>query len=179
MAINQGASKLMQAFHSMSSDAAQVLLSMAQVYAERHPQPVAPEQFLAEGANSFPDVQEIGEMSPAGMCVVRWSDRRITWSNNAYKAYFVDLEQRGANIGMRIDEIVPAFEESGMGAIFERVAATGEAFSASSYRVDLPMGATYWDWSLAVLPTAAGDDISLLIQMNRVLAVSLPVYGLN
>jgi hypothetical protein len=179
MGINKGASKLIQAFHSMAPEAARILLDMAQVYAERHPRALLPERHLVEGADSFPSVQEIGETSPTGMCVVRWSDRRVIWSNRAYKAYFADLALRPASIGARIDEIVPGFVESGMDAIFERVAATHEAFNTSAYRVDLPAGPTYWDWSLSVLPTAAGDEVSLLIQMNRTLAAPLPLYSVN
>jgi hypothetical protein len=175
MGTNVGAGKLLEAYHCMTADAAEMLLATAQIYAERYPRPFAVEdRAQVAGVEGFENVEMVGDVSPCGMCVVRWSDRRITWSNNAYRQHFVDLEQRQVNIGMRIDEVVPSFTESGLEGIFVSVAETGQPFHAEAFRLMLPTGQlTYWDWSLKVLPTAAGDDLSLLVQMHRAFGVEL------
>lgn len=175
MGLNAGASRLLEAYHGMSVDAAAMLMAAALMYAERYPRPLeVDERFEVEGAPGFDSVQAIGDVSPCGMCVIRWRDRRIIWSNNAYKQHFVDLQLRKANTGLRIDEVLPVFSESGLEAIFTSVAENGEPFHADAFRLVMPNGTvTFWDWSLSVLPTAAGDDLCLLVQMHRVPQVTL------
>jgi hypothetical protein len=179
MGNNIGAGKLLAAYHQMSPLAAEWILQAAQMYAEQYPRPIiAPERFqMEEGGDegqNYDGVQMVGDVSPCGMCVVQWPSRRISWSNNAYKSHFVDVTQREVNIGMRLDEIVPAFTESGLESIFEQVAETGNPYHAAAFRLALPDGQiTYWDWSLTTLPTAAGDSLSLLVQMHRVPSVAL------
>jgi hypothetical protein len=183
MGNNVGAGKLLEAYHRMSPLAAEWILQAAQMYAEQYPRPIiVPERLqMEEGGGEGQDydgVQMIGDISPCGMCVVQWPSRRIAWSNNAYKQHFVDLQQRQINIGLRIDDVVPMFTESGLDAIFEQVAETGNPFNATAFRLALPDGQiTHWDWSLTVLPTAAGDSMSLLVQMHRVPAAMLSVVA--
>lgn len=175
MGTNVGAGKLLEAYHNMSVAAAEMLLASAQIYAERYPRPFSVEdRDQVDGAQSYEDVEMVGDVSPCGMCVIRWKDRRITWTNNAYRQHFVDLDQRNANIGLRIDEVVPSFTEAGLEEIFVSVAETGQPFHAEAFRLQLPNGqVTYWDWSLKVLPTAAGDSLSLLVQMHRAFGLDL------
>jgi hypothetical protein len=171
--MNVGASRLMEAFHAMTPEAAALILSAAQMYAERHPKPLQKEHFLVEGARSVDAVHEIGELSPIGVCVVRWNDRRYTYLNESYQKYFRDLGRPEAVIGARIDEIVPEFVERGMLEVFDRVAATGKPERQQAFEC----GGSYWDWSVAKLPTAAGDDVCLLVQASRVVAPAL--YAVN
>lgn len=179
MGNNIGAGKLLQAYHQMTPMAAEWILQAAQMYAEQYPQPMVTPECVQMGEDGtagqeFDGVQMIGDVSPCGMCVIQWPSRRIAWSNNAYKQHFVDLQQRQVNVGLRIDDVLPAFTESGLESIFEQVAETGNPYHAAAFRLQLPDGKiTYWDWSLATLPTAAGDSLSLLVQMHRVPSMAL------
>lgn len=174
MYMNVGASRLLEAFHAMAPEAAALILNAAQMYAERHPRPLRNDG-EQDDAQSFEAVQEVGEQSPIGVCIVRWNDLRYTYVNAAYKAYFSELGRTNLPvIGRKISEVVPQFVERGIMDIFSRVAETGAAFSAKRFHVDVDNnGETYWDWSVSRLPTAAGDDVCLLVQANRVYKPSL------
>lgn len=183
MGNNVGAGKLLEAYHRMSPLAAAWMLEAAQMYAEQYPRPIiVPERLqMNEGGgegDNFDGVQMIGDVSPCGMSVVQWPSRRIAWTNGAYKQHFVDLGLLGLNVGARLDDVLPMFTESGLETIFEQVAETGNPYHASGFCLPMPDGKdTYWDWSLTVLPTAAGDSLSLLVQMHRVHGIRLSVVA--
>ena len=164
-----GMASLEEAFNTMNAKAGANLVNIAQVLAERFPRRiVSPGIRLTRKSKEREVVEAIGETSPAGMCIVHWPTRVITWSNNVYQAYFVDLERRSANVGTKIDDVIPGFAESGLEAIFERVAVTGQPFSCDSYELQLPSaGRTFWNWSLTSMPAMYGEA-SLLVQMYRV-----------
>jgi hypothetical protein len=168
---NIGIEKVQEAFHSMSAEAAARYLNLGQMMAEQFPMPATISLCQAMTNPLLEALQQIGELAPAGMCIVRWSDRRVTWSNNAYRQYFVDMEKRDVNVGITIEEILPEFKASGLEEIFCRVAETGAPFQATSFPVNLPnAGITFWDWSLTPLPATAYNGYKLLIQMQRVAA---------
>jgi hypothetical protein len=169
---NIGFDAVEEAFHAMSPEAAARFIDIGQMYAERFPRPIqltlcAPPEELKQ----LRSLATVGECSPSGMCIISWPDRRIAWSNNVYQKYFVDLEKRSANVGMRIDEALPGFVESGLEAIFEQVATTRKTFQAKNFALQLPnSGMTYWDWSLTVLPLTGGTV--LLVQSHQVAAIA-------
>lgn len=183
MGNNVGVSKLLEAYHRMSPLAAQWVLEAAQMYAEQYPRPIdVPERFqMEEGGRegqNFDGIQMVGDVSPCGMSVIEWPSRRISWSNNAYKQHFIDFGLHEASVGLRVDELLPMFTESGLEMIFAQVAETGNPFHATAFPLQMPGGqVTHWDWSLTVLPTAAGDSMSLLVQMHRVHGLMLSVVA--
>jgi hypothetical protein len=167
---NLGFDAVEEAFHAMAPEAAARYIDIGQMYAERFPRPIkltlcAPPEELKQ----LRSVTMVGETSPSGMSIISWPDRRIVWSNNAYQNYFVDLEKRSVNVGMRIDEALHGFAESGLEAIFEQVATTRETFQARNFQLQLPnSGTTFWDWSLTALPLTGATV--LLVQANKVAA---------
>jgi hypothetical protein len=171
---NDNAEELLGAYHSMDAETATRYVTIGQMLAEQFPKLATIELVHNTPSPELEVLKQIGELAPAGMCIVRWADRVITWSNNAYKRYFVDLEKRDVNVGVRIDEVLPEFSASGLEEIFRTVAETGVPFTASNFSIGLPnAGMTYWDWSLSALPFTQGMGNKLLIQMQRVPAAAL------
>lgn len=170
---NSGFDAVEEAFHAMSPEAAARFIDIGQMYAERFPRPIkltlcAPPEELKQ----LRSLAMVGEASPSGMSIISWPDRRIAWSNNVYQQYFVDLAKRSANVGVRIDEAVPGFAESGLEAIFDQVATTRKTFQAKNFPLQLPnIGMTLWDWSLTALPLTGGTV--LLAQVHQVATTAM------
>lgn len=161
-----GMASLEEAFNTMNANAGANLVNIAQVLAERFPRRMLSPGFrMTRKPREVEVVEMIGEVSPAGMCIVHWPTRLITWSNGVYRAYFSDLENQEVAVGARIDNVIPDFEGSELERIFKMVAATGNPFSTECFELDLPSaGKTFWNWSLTAMPGEAG----LLVQMHQV-----------
>lgn len=156
-----------KAVQAMTPEAAQHYMEIGQAYAELYPRPITIELVKPSVNKSTAMMQMLGNLAPSGMCMVHWPTRTITWSNNAYKKVFLENLDAETYVGMRIDDLIPGFNEVGLDAIFEGVATSGVPFSTTAYELMLPSGATYWDWSLMPLPCHDGDDVSLVIQLQQ------------
>jgi hypothetical protein len=84
--------------------------------------------------------------------------------NDTYRGY---LEVFGGQSAY-IDNIVPQVIERGIAEICNAVAITGIPHKETGFRLVNGSDETYWDWSVSRLPTAAGDEVCLLVQANKV-----------
>lgn len=174
MLVNVDDEKLHQAYHAMADDVAARYLNLGQMLAEQFPREAALSLCPPAGYSQILALKAIGELAPAGMCILHRFDRKIVWANKSYKKYFSDLENREVSAGLTIDEILPEFKASGLEDIFERVATTGEPYQSDSYPVETPnAGVTFWHWSLSPLPFKISAGGELLIQMYRVEAPAI------
>lgn len=113
-------------------------------------------------------LQTIIDHVPAGIVFFDRTTLRVVWANQTY-AQFLEPPFRTEGIVDRVlDEFIPRAAETGVRAVFERVAATGEPYRNWEYAYDgFARGITYWQWSL--VPVRAGDDLDgLLLLVNEV-----------
>ena len=160
--------KISDAVSAMTDDAAKHYLEIGQAYAELYPKPFKIELVKRSVNPALAMMRVLGDMAPCGMCLVHWPSRTILWSNNVYQKVFLETFRLETSEGMRIDEIVPGFNEAGLEEIFESVATTGAPFRTEGFCLATTGGDTYWDWSLASVPYADSGENTLMIQMQQV-----------
>lgn len=159
---------LNEAIDAMQPTAAQSVLDLAQMLAENYPKKMGLRLVGAPKSIDMDVLRMFAETSPTGICIVSWPNLEVIWSNNVYKDYFVDLESREVNTGVRLADIIPGFTDVGMDEIFDGVAESGEPFRAQHYPLMLPScGMTHWNWTLTRFPAAGDQEMKLLVQMSK------------
>ncbi|MFN2432383.1 MAG: ATP-binding protein [Gemmatimonadota bacterium] len=90
---------------------------------------------------------------PAGIAILDAREARYVQVNDQFAAFFQHPRiTRESLLGRRVSGLYREFDSGGAGAIFRRVAETGEAFSADGFAFDgFPRGRTYWNVSLVPL----------------------------
>jgi len=113
-------------------------------------------------------VQTVIEHVPAGIVLVNRSNLRVLWANQAYLQFLEPPFVTDGIVGRTIEEFIPNAAGTGVLAIFQQVAATGEPFRVWEFPYDgFARGMTYWQWSL--VPVQAGEELEgLLLLVNEV-----------
>ncbi len=119
-----------------------------------------------EGENRF--CWTIMENAPVGIAILDGGDLTARWVNGFYRQ-FLDEPYRSMDLaGVRVQEFIPRFEESGLLEIFRQAAETGTPYTDPEYpHIGFERGVTYWRWSL--LPLAStGRHHDLIILATEV-----------
>ncbi len=160
-----------EAYHSMTAEAAEKSLEVLQMYAALYPRELKLELVRPVEARKsnkqLAMLKALGELSPIGLCLVNWDTRLVEWRNNAYSRVFLSTFDKESQTGVRLGDLMPEFTSSGVEAIFEKVANTGEPFLASAFPLTLASGLTHWNASIAALPSTEGETY-LFLQLQRV-----------
>ena len=112
--------------------------------------------------------QAVLENATAGVCVLDGEHLRVKFANAAYQQFLEEPYRSDDLTGERLQAFVPRIEESGLGDLFRRVAATREPHFDPEYQhYGFARGVTYWRWSLIPLP-AGGDFPDLMILTTEI-----------
>ena len=108
--------------------------------------------------------QAVVEHAPAGIAIYDAETFRIKWANPTYRERLDEPYRSMQIIGMRLQEILPGAEKSGVVEIFRKVASTGVVhFEPEQELVGFTRGTTYWRWSLLPLTSTDGATRDLMI----------------
>jgi PAS domain-containing protein len=114
-------------------------------------------------------LQNLINHTPAGIVAFTLPDFRVREVNRFYLQFLDEPFRSGTRPlqGLHLTEFLPQAGESGIQAIFDRVAATGEPFTIREFEYQgFSRGTTYWNWSLVPLqdtPDEAPTGLLLLV----------------
>jgi signal transduction histidine kinase/CheY-like chemotaxis protein len=115
---------------------------------------VAQTQLYEETYRQRNFLQNLINHAPAGIVAFTLPDFRVREVNRFYLQFLEEPFRSGSRPlqGVRLDEFLPQATESGVQAIFDRVAAGGEPFTIREFEYKgFSRGTTYWNWSLVPL----------------------------
>ncbi|MDQ2805499.1 MAG: response regulator [Chloroflexota bacterium] len=125
---------------------------------------------------------------PAGIVSFSVPDFRVRQANPFFLQFLDEPFRSGARpvLGLQLAEFIPQARESGVQAIYENVAASGQPFTINEFEFQgFARGVTYWNWSLVPLreqPTGPVSGVLLLVsevttgvRANRRLSEALDV----
>jgi PAS domain S-box-containing protein len=112
--------------------------------------------------------------APAGILALSAPDWRVREVNRFALQFLDEPFRSGAEslYGRSLDEFLPQARESGILAMLEQVAATGEALTITDFAYrGFARGVTYWDWSVVPLPDpgdgAAPSALLLMVETTE------------
>jgi PAS domain S-box-containing protein len=119
-------------------------------------------------------LRTVMDRAPLGACVVDGGTLVCKWVTEGFVRTTAAEVGVADLVGRPCREFIPDFDGSGLRALFERVAATGEPFAHDEYPFHgfvAGRGVTYWRWALTPLPPPAdGAAPDLMIQAMDVTA---------
>jgi diguanylate cyclase (GGDEF)-like protein/PAS domain S-box-containing protein len=106
----------------------------------------------------------IAQSSPAGICVIRWTDRKVVWANHAFRQ-MLNMSLRNTDVsGLPVNEVIEEFAASGLAGMADEVAKTGQSAAMAEYECSDPHGGScYIDWTLSRLPLAQCREPILML----------------
>jgi signal transduction histidine kinase/CheY-like chemotaxis protein len=111
-------------------------------------------------------LQSLINHTPAGIVAFTLPDFRVREVNRFYLQFLDEPFRSGTRPlqGLRLAEFLPQAGESGIQAIFDRVAATGEPFTIREFEYQgFSRGTTYWNWSLVPLQDTPDEALTGLL----------------